>query len=84
MGFEFDIQIDTEDPAMAEFAHGMSETIRAMVMERMMQMREGGDDRNDRGERSMRRGKDKAERNSERNERKKKDRKKEGRDSKRD
>ena len=39
MGFEFDIQIDTDDPEMAEFAQGISETIRVMVMEQMMQMR---------------------------------------------
>ena len=80
MGFEFDIQIDTDDPAMAEFAHGMSETIRAMVMEQMMQMREGEDDRNDRAERRNRRGEDEVERSPER---RKKDRKKEDRNSER-
>jgi hypothetical protein len=79
MGFEFDIQIDTDDPEMAEFAQGISETIRAMVMEQMMQMREGDDDE-DRADRRRRRSEDKAERGAKRD---KRDRKGERRDSER-
>ena len=66
MGFDFDIQIDSDDPEMAGLAEGLREQIQAMVMEQMVRMRGGDDEKGDRAERRARKNRDKAERNSKR------------------
>jgi hypothetical protein len=58
---------------MAGLAEGLREQIQAMVMEQMMRMRGGQDQKGDRAERRNRRAKDKADRGSKRD---RKDRKK--------
>ena len=73
MGFDFDIQIDSDDPEMAGLAEGLREQIQAMVMEQMMRMRGGDDGKGDRGERRDRKARDKAERGAKRERKERRD-----------